>query len=374
VPETRVESGSGEMTATCVLSAPYLPGLTVAQYVDVVRREFSRLAVALCFDRPGAEAAVAELTGQVNEFEDEEGDGRGGSYRLAQCNLMVRATGIRTLFRLAAGVAEVTDIPRDWWVLDLLGGDGLLARVLQRIAPQIRTPIVTSDMAGAMVEAALRKGLPAIRQKAQFLFLRERTMDAVILAYGTHHIAPGERIATCREAARVLRPGGRLVVHDFEESSPVAAWFAEVVHRYARAGHDYRHFTAAEMAHCVQAADLRLVGTRRVYDPLIVPGASPDDACDRVVDYLVNMYGLAGLTEDASPAEVRDKVWKLASSYFRYTRDAGPDESDGWKRVPVIYFNGVNWVAEVPRVALVTVGEKEGALCVESSPSCPAQT
>src|SRR5205807_3017185 len=108
--------------------------------------------------------------------------------------------------------------------------------------------ILTGDIAGHMIMAALAQGLPAVRQAAQFLLLRSGCMDAVLFAYGTHHVPPSERLTACREAHRVLKPGGRVVLHDFEEGSPMADWFNIVVHGHSANGHRYQHFTAAEMA------------------------------------------------------------------------------------------------------------------------------
>jgi len=344
------------LTATSA-DPPYLPGLSLAEYAELIHREFPELADALWLDRPGIGAALASVTGTVNEFEDDDA-GRGRSYRRAQRSQLVRARGIHSLFALAAGVARLADIRPGWRMLDVLGGDGLLAQVLRTVAPQAAT--ITGDTAGNMVLAALRNGLPAVRQPAQCLLVRDEAVDAVVIAYGSHHIAPPDRSIACAEAARVLVPGGRLVLHDFEEGSPVALWFADVVHRYSRAGHSYRHFTAAEMAHHLAASGLRDVRVHRVYDPFVMRAADPARARDLLADHLVDMYGLVGLADEA-PADVRRAAWKLASNYFLYPDIAGGVDIAGGGSVrcePVVYEAETGWVAEVPRVALVAVGEK----------------
>jgi ubiquinone/menaquinone biosynthesis C-methylase UbiE len=336
---------------------PYIPGIPVAEYAHLIESRFPAFADLLWFDRPGASAALDDLAQLVNEFETDANAGRGASYRHAQRNRMVRARGIRTLFMLAAAVPDAKFITPRWTALDLLGGDGLLAHVFKTFAPHTENSVITSDAAGHMVAGALRAGLPAIRQQAQFLFLRDMTVDAVLLAYGTHHIPRHDRALVCREAARVLRPGGRLVLHDFEEGSPVALWFSEVVDRYARAGHQYDHFSAAELDRCYDQAGLRSVTVHKVYDPLVMPGDSPAEARSRLADYLINMYGL---DYQASPRlnrqGVHDAVWELAENYFVY--DEGYVPSSGWKSKPSVYQQDGTWVAEVPRVALVAVGQK----------------
>jgi SAM-dependent methyltransferase len=338
----------------------YVPGLTVEDYVSLIEKRFPAFADKLWFGRNGAAEAIDDLSQCTNEFETDADTGRGTSYRRAQRNRMVRAQGIHTLFTLAAGVPSVAQIHRRWTALDVLGGDGLLAHVIKVMAPHTENAVITSDMAGHMIVEALRAGLPAIRQRAQFLFLRDETIDAVLLAYGTHHITPGDRPLACQEAARVLRPGGKLVLHDFEQGSPVALWFSEVVHRYSRAGHQYDHFSIAEMERYFEFAGLRSVTLRRIYDPLVISGGSPAEARSLIADYLLAMYGLDYLiTPLMSRADIHQAVWELAQTYFVYADHELPDDSRARRvRKPTIYRHNSQWTAEVPRVALVAVGEK----------------
>lgn len=70
--------------------APYVPDLTVEDYISFVKGSFPELADLLWFDRAGASAALEELSGVVNEFETNADDGRGASYRLAQRNRSLR--------------------------------------------------------------------------------------------------------------------------------------------------------------------------------------------------------------------------------------------------------------------------------------------
>lgn len=339
----------------------YLDGIDVGAYMELVREKHPRLHAELDFGREGAEQALKSLTQVFNEFEtDDQENGRGDSYRRAQEHIAVRMTGIRRLFELAGGVDDVADLPATWRTLDLLAGDGLLTRALRVLAPQVRDDLISSDIARTMVSAALAADLPAIRQDARFLFMRDATMDAVILAYGSHHVPPDDRTSVFLEAARVLRPGGRLVVHDFEEGSPSARWFSEAVHRYSAAGHPYRHFTAEELRRGLGAAGLRDIRVRRVYDPFVMRADTREDAVGQLADYLHDMYGLCGLEHGrATPDEVRERVWRLAGECFRFDADdAGVDGTATWQRSPTVRRVDGQWVAEIPRIALVGVGEK----------------
>jgi SAM-dependent methyltransferase len=349
-----ISAGNTKLLTESPPQNSYIPGIDVAAYISLVEKRFSRLAGALWFDREGAAEAIDELCRSVNEFETNDA-GRGESYRRAQRDRLVRAHGIRSLFRLAADVADVSEIPAGWTALDLLGGDGLLADVLGATAPQTRGSIITSDMASHMVLEALRAGLPAIRQQAKFLFLHDEVADAALIAYGSHHIPRAQRAAVCAEATRVLCPGGRLVLHDFEEGSPVTRWFTEVVHHYSRAGHDYDHFTLAEMRGYLSQADLDVVWADRMYDPLLMSGDSAAEAVAHCVDYLVAMYGLDYLVSAAPRQELQSTVWNLAQRCFSY--DPG-DVPAGRPARPAVYRADGRWVAEVPRVALVAVGQK----------------
>src|SRR5690606_418049 len=80
--------------------------------------------------------------------------------------------------------------------------------------------LLAGDISGSMVAAALADGLPAVRQRADQLLLRDDVLDAVLIAYGSHHIAPSQRPRALSEAYRVLVPGGRVALHDFASDSP----------------------------------------------------------------------------------------------------------------------------------------------------------
>ncbi|GCD32724.1 SAM-dependent methyltransferase [Streptomyces chrestomyceticus JCM 4735] len=339
----------------------YLDGIDVGVYLDVVREQYPQLYAELDFGRDGAQQALKALAQVFNEFEtDDRRNGRGDSYRRAQQHIAVRMTGIRKLFELAGGVQDLRDLSPTWRALDLLAGDGLLTRALRVLAPQVRDGVISSDIARTMVTAALTAGLPAIRQDARFLFMRAATMDAVILAYGSHHVPPDDRTTVFLEAARVLRPGGRFVVHDFEEGSPSARWFSEAVHRHSVAGHPYRHFTAGELRRGLGAAGLRGIRVHRVYDPFVMRAATREDAVGQLADYLRDMYGLRGLDRcDETRESVRARVWQLCEECFRFgPEDGGADHGDAWLRSPAVQRVGGQWIAEIPRVALVGVGEK----------------
>jgi len=283
------------------------------------------------------------------DFEPSGDGGRGDSYRLAQRDPRIRACGIAELFRLASSDGHLSSWRPEDVVLDVLGGDGTLARAIVDLLPRRARPTVfTSDLSAGMVRAAQQHDLPAVRQAAQALRLRDDAVDAVVLAYGTHHIPVAERAAAVSEACRVLRPGGRLVLHDFDECSPAAQWFGEVVDAYSRTGHRYPHFTCGEMRRLLAGAGLVDVVVQPLYDPFVLTGTSRAVVRRALGEHLRQMYGLVRV--DA------ERVAELATVCFRYT----DEQSAPGQRVRKVSYTRVagRWRVELPRVALVARGRR----------------
>lgn len=320
----------------------YLPSATLRDYVREVTSTHPILKNILDFSRPGTQDAIETLTATTNEFDSDE-TGRGDSYRRAQENATVRWTGAQQLLQLC-----IPPVPsRSAVVLDVLGGDGTLARAVKLEYATPSLSVLTGDISGHMVERALSLGLPAIRQAAQFLFLRDNCLDAVLLAYGTHHIAPGYRLTAIREALRVVRPGGRVVVHDFDDASPMARFFGGVVHTNSKVGHDYVHFSRESLQHIFGEASAR-ANVIDIYDPYLVCGTTKKDAQIRMCKYINDMYGL-----------IRGLNWQALVREFDHSGYAAqPYGTIDYPRRPVIYRKADMFVAEVPRVAIVATAEK----------------
>lgn len=106
-----------------------------------------------------------------------------------------------------AGGLDVARRPVDR-VLDLGGGPGRAVRALGA------TEGLVLDAAGGMVRRAAGHGLAAIQGDAARLPLREAAVDAVVVTDALHHMRGHE--AVLAECARVLRPGGALLVREFD--------------------------------------------------------------------------------------------------------------------------------------------------------------
>lgn len=334
-------------------SSTYLSNLDRWRFERLFKAQHRLFADVLDFDRVGTDKALAELLSSRNEFETNSGGGRGESYRDAQCATTARLTGIETLLQMLTGDRDLRRLPTELRLLDVLGGDGLLSRALRTLAPRLPAmPLLTSDVAKHMIDAALGQGLPAIRQAANFFFLRESSFDGVLVAYGSHHIHDADRKSTCEEAFRILRPGGRIVLHDFEEGSPVAEWFAQVVHPLAESGHSYRHFTRAEMHSLLKGAGFANIVITDMYDPIRLCGPSEGKAIRALLGYLNSMYGLR-LDKDG---HIKVHDWLIENIRYDYT--AIPNRLESWCSGLTIVPSVGKVVAELPRLALVATATR----------------
>ncbi|MFC6732640.1 MULTISPECIES: class I SAM-dependent methyltransferase [unclassified Haladaptatus] len=107
---------------------------------------------------------------------------------------------------LEAGLAYATrPVTR---LLDVGGGTGRASRALS-----VPEPVVV-DAAGGMLREATTRGLAAVQGDATRLPVQTASVDAVVIVDALHHM-PRHR-AVIAEAARVLRPGGVLVVREFD--------------------------------------------------------------------------------------------------------------------------------------------------------------
>jgi demethylmenaquinone methyltransferase/2-methoxy-6-polyprenyl-1,4-benzoquinol methylase len=106
-------------------------------------------------------------------------------------------------------------------VLDVCTGtaDLALAAVSGRHGRAAR--VVGIDFAAAMLTRGLQKvrarglheRISLVRGDAVQIPLRDRSVHAAMIAFGIRNVADPDR--ACREIARVLRPGGRLVILEF---------------------------------------------------------------------------------------------------------------------------------------------------------------
>ena len=95
-------------------------------------------------------------------------------------------------------------------VLDLGGGTGRAARVLPRSS-------LVLDASQPMLRRATDHELPTVRGDGRELPLASESVDAVVSVDAMHHFPAVEDVL--QEAARVVGPGGVIVVRDFDPTS-----------------------------------------------------------------------------------------------------------------------------------------------------------
>jgi len=122
----------------------------------------------------------------------------------------VLSLGIDILWRrrVAALVREVSPAR----VLDVATGSGDLALTVAAAVPKAR--VIGADFCAPMLAEAAKRGLPElIVCDGLALPFPDDSFDALTIGYGLRNMA--DWAAALREFARVLKPGGRLVVLDF---------------------------------------------------------------------------------------------------------------------------------------------------------------
>lgn len=127
--------------------------------------------------------------------------------RFARVYDLLMPSASRSKLLVGLGQAE-RDVHR---IVDVAGGTGRGVKAVD--AP---TRLVV-DAAPGMLRQTRDAGLVAILGNAAGLPLCGESVDAVLIVDALHHV--GDRSGAIREAARVLRPGGVLVVADFDPTT-----------------------------------------------------------------------------------------------------------------------------------------------------------
>jgi ubiquinone/menaquinone biosynthesis C-methylase UbiE len=150
-------------------------------------------------------------------------------------------------------------------VLDLGGGTGRVARALPQSA-------VVADASRGMLAEARDAGLPVVQTDVRRLALGDESVDAVVVADALHHFP--DRSRALREAARVVAPGGVVVVRDFD---PVTVRGRLLVAAEHLIGMGSRFDTADECANRLADAGLDARVIERGFG-FTVAGRKPGDA------------------------------------------------------------------------------------------------
>jgi len=144
-------------------------------------------------------------------------------------------------------------------LLDVGCGTGILAERLQRTGYEV----AGLDLAPAMLEEATRRGLRHVyAAQSTAMPFEDHTFDLAITVATLHHLETPERVkGTIREMARVVRPGGWVVLWDH---NPLNPYWPLIMSRVPQDSGDERLVPLQEVLDDVQAAGLNLVSATQV--------------------------------------------------------------------------------------------------------------
>ena len=122
---------------------------------------------------------------------------------------------------LAAGLGHATR-PIDR-LLDVGGGSGRAAAALT--GPEIT---VVDASVGMLARARAHRGLSGVAGDAGRLPFRDGSVDAATVVDAFHHLP--DQAAAVEEAARVIAPGGALVIREFDPTHPLGRGLVAAEH------------------------------------------------------------------------------------------------------------------------------------------------
>ncbi len=177
-------------------------------------------------------------------------------------DLALRLVGPRVRSQVAAAAPPLTGT-----VVDLLSGTGSALLEYARRFPGARLVAVDLDprllrLVAARLSLAGHEGLETREADAREVPLPAEVADVVNISFGLHELNRRDRECVLGEAARLLRPGGTLLVCDYGEVSglarlPAAVYFKLLEPRWI--GELFR----GGLEDLVRAAGFEVVSVRR---------------------------------------------------------------------------------------------------------------
>jgi ubiquinone/menaquinone biosynthesis C-methylase UbiE len=101
--------------------------------------------------------------------------------------------------------------------VDLGAGTGFVTSAIAPLVSSVLAVDISPAMAGSLTERMARAGLRNVRTEVadlRELRLPPASADLIVSSYALHHLRDTDKRALAAEAARWLRPGGRIVIAD----------------------------------------------------------------------------------------------------------------------------------------------------------------
>lgn len=150
---------------------------------------------------------------------------------------------------------ELAELQPHESVLDLGGGTGRVARAL---AGACREVVVLDPCSAMLQRVSPLPNVQVVRGRAQQIPFEDERFDVVVCVDALHHIKEAE--VAIAEILRVLRPGGRVLVQEFD----VRSWRGQCVKVFEHLFVDQSRFLDPEtLASLFQAAGISGITRRR---------------------------------------------------------------------------------------------------------------
>lgn len=111
----------------------------------------------------------------------------------------------------SARLRALLDLPAEGWLLDAGGGTG---RVSHALRDQVGGVALVDLAPGMLAQSRRKNGVAPARARVQRLPFPDGAFARIIVVDSLHHF--GDQSGAARELMRVLAPGGRLVIEDFD--------------------------------------------------------------------------------------------------------------------------------------------------------------
>lgn len=306
---------------------PYLPNVTIYQakgyfrldnlydYLLWVANNLPDLFAYFDLEKmtPNEWQAVHSNLHQINTGGFGHGESAGIQYKNLQKDksyFLSRKCGYMGLIKLL-GFLGNSQITQRRIIVDLLAGNGTFSRVFHRLFTGKCDPCIFGiDVSEVMVADAISQNLPIHRASSFGNLLANDIADAVISAYGTHHVPVSERDAFVHSGYNLLKNKGRFVIQDFLPTSNTGKWYSEIINRYREGGHQFTHFTE-EVMFTLLRKYFKYVNIHYVYDPFVMyfdTSLSDIDIKKQFYIYMIRLFSLKKLLPDQKSYDCLVKI------------------------------------------------------------------